>query len=436
MAAKAAEFTWGPLSDRQLRVLTWWRQGSAFRDYNGVIADGAIRSGKTVSMGFSFVEWAMESFSDQNFALCGKTIASLRRNVISTLKRQLKARGYKVREKRSDNLLVITRAEVKNEFYLFGGKDEGSQDLIQGITLAGVFFDEVALMPESFVNQATARCSVAGSKFWFNCNPEDPEHWFYKNWILKCRVHKLVYLHFEMDDNLTLSEEIKARYRTRYTGVFFLRFIKGLWVTAEGIIFPTFAENPDARNFSGDLPIFSRITIGIDFGGNGSATRMTACGYVGGYKRLIVLDEAGLPANTTIDANAICKLYVEFYQRVTKQFGRVDFVFGDSASPTMINTLVSAAKSAGLPWRHITGCRKNSVEDRPRTISALLGANRLAFLPGCKATKRALASLRWDEKKKDQPEDKNIGNINDIYDSFCYCWLDFVEYIDRKRVIY
>ena len=98
--------------------------------------------------------------------------------------------------------------------------------------------------------------------------------------------------------------------------------------------------------------------------------------------------------------------------------------------------IMSAAKSAGLPWRHITGCRKNSVEDRPVTVSALLGSKRLAFLPGCSAIKKALASLRWDEKEPNRPEDKNIGNINDIYDSFCYCWLDFVEYIDRERVIY
>lgn len=76
MATKTAEFRWGPLSDRQLRVLTWWRTGSVFADYNGIIADGAIRSGKTVSMAFSFVEWAMETFQNQNFALCGKTIAS------------------------------------------------------------------------------------------------------------------------------------------------------------------------------------------------------------------------------------------------------------------------------------------------------------------------------------------------------------------------
>lgn len=146
-------------------------------------ADGSIRAGKTVSMALSYVMWAMESFDDMNFGMAGKTIGSLRRNVITPLMKMLKSRKYKVRDHRSDNMLSVTKNGVTNFFYIFGGKDEASQDLIQGITLAGMFFDEVALMPESFVNQATGRCSVDGSKYWFNCNPAGPYHWFKTNWI-------------------------------------------------------------------------------------------------------------------------------------------------------------------------------------------------------------------------------------------------------------
>ena len=93
--------------------------------------------------------------------------------------------------------------------------------------MAGVFFDEVALMPESFVNQATGRCSVDGSKMWFNCNPDGPYHWFKQNWINKCKEKNILYLHFTMDDNLSLSEKIKTRYRSMYTGVFYKRYILG-----------------------------------------------------------------------------------------------------------------------------------------------------------------------------------------------------------------
>ena len=147
-------FHFQPFSRKQRQVLNWWTEESPVKDCDGIIADGAIRSGKTVSMSLSFVLWAMSSFQGQNFAMCGKTIGSFRRNVLFWLKLMLKSRGYRVSDHRSDNLVVISKGDVENYFYIFGGKDERSQDLIQGITLAGVFFDEVALMPESFVNQA------------------------------------------------------------------------------------------------------------------------------------------------------------------------------------------------------------------------------------------------------------------------------------------
>ena len=193
-------------------------------------------------MSLSYVLWAMESFNQQNFGMAGKTIGSFRRNVLFWLKLMLKSRGYQVIDHRSDNLIVVSKGDTQNFFYIFGGKDERSQDLIQGITLAGMFFDEVALMPESFVNQATGRCSVTGSKFWFNCNPNSPRHWFKVNWIDKCEEKHIIYLHFTMDDNLSLSEQIKERYRSMYVGVFFKRYILGLWCVAEGLVYSMFDE--------------------------------------------------------------------------------------------------------------------------------------------------------------------------------------------------
>ncbi len=235
-----AVFKFKPFSLKQKKVLTWWCDNSPVKDKDGIIADGAIRSGKTVSMALSFVVWAMFRFNGQNFGMCGKTIGSFRRNVVFWLKIMLRTRGYQVHDSRADNLLIVRWKDKINYFYIFGGKDERSQDLIQGITLAGIFFDEVALMPESFVKQGTGRCSVDGSKFWFNCNPEGPMHWFKIEWIDKAIEKNLIYLHFTMDDNLSLSENIKERYRSMYSGVFFKRFILGLWVLAEGIIYDMF----------------------------------------------------------------------------------------------------------------------------------------------------------------------------------------------------
>lgn len=149
LGIKKAVIKFSPFSKKQKKVLTWWLPASPVHDKDGIIADGAIRSGKTISMSLSFSLWAMENFNGQNFGMCGKTIGSFRRNVLFWLKLMLKSRGYKTEDKRADNLLIVTKGDKTNYFYIFGGKDERSQDLIQGITLAGVFFDEVALMPES-----------------------------------------------------------------------------------------------------------------------------------------------------------------------------------------------------------------------------------------------------------------------------------------------
>ncbi|MGX8704346.1 MAG: PBSX family phage terminase large subunit, partial [bacterium] len=264
MLTRQARFDFKHFSPKQLKILTWWREASPYRDYDGIIADGAIRSGKTVSMSLAFILWAMASFSGANFAICGKTIGSLRRNVINGLKQMLPAAGCRINDRLTENLLIITCGGKVNFFYLFGGKDESSQNLIQGITLAGAFFDEVALMPESFVNQATARCSVEGAKWWFNCNPEGPFHWFKCNWIDRVEERRLLYIHFLMTDNLTLSEKTLEKYRNMYTGVFARRFILGQWAAADGVIYAMFDRSAHVRDTEGFAP--EREFIAVDYG--------------------------------------------------------------------------------------------------------------------------------------------------------------------------
>ena len=212
-------------------------------DWETIICDGAVRSGKTFSMGLSFFLWAQSRFHEKQFGLCGKTISSMRRNLLTELVPYLRRLGMTVKEKRSENLLIVRYNGRENRFLLFGGKDEGSAALIQGSTLAGVLLDEAALMPRSFVEQACARCSVAGSKLWLNCNPEGPQHWFYREWIRKAEERNAYYLHFRMQDNPSLSEEIIARYQRLYSGVFYRRFVLGEWVAAEGRIYDFFDES-------------------------------------------------------------------------------------------------------------------------------------------------------------------------------------------------
>lgn len=255
-------FHFKPFSKKQRMVLNWWTETSPVKDMDGIVADGAIRSGKTLMLSLSFVMWSMESFDGQNFAICSKSVGSCRRNVIFWLKLMLRGRGYKVNDRRGENLLIIRKGNTENYYYIFGGRDERSQDFIQGITLAGVLLDEVALMPESFVNQATGRCSVDGSKLWFNCNPSYPSHFFKTEWIDQRKEKRLLYLHFTMDDNLALSERVKKRYKSMYSGVFYDRYILGMWCLAEGIIYPMYQ---DALEEAPNTPV-DAYRVSIDYG--------------------------------------------------------------------------------------------------------------------------------------------------------------------------
>lgn len=229
-------------SPKQRTVLTWWVPGSPHAGKEAIACDGAVRSGKTLAMGLSFFLWAMSCFDGKKFGVCGKTIASLRRNVLSEILPRLTELGARWQEKRSENLVTVSFRGRENQFYIFGGRDESSASLIQGITFAGVLLDEVALMPRSFVDQACARCSVAGSRIWFNCNPAGPNHWFYKTWIQEAGKRNCLRLHFTMEDNPSLTQQIRQRYQRLYTGVFYKRFVLGQWVQAEGRVYDFFTE--------------------------------------------------------------------------------------------------------------------------------------------------------------------------------------------------
>ena len=232
--------SYAAFSPKQKKVLSWWVPGNPDWGKEAIVCDGAVRSGKTMAMGLGFFLWAMSCFDKQRFGVCGKTISSLRRNVLSEILPRLEGLGASWKEKRTENLVTVRFLGRENKFYIFGGRDESSASLIQGITFAGILLDEVALMPRSFVEQACARCSVAGSRLWFNCNPAGPSHWFYQTWILEAEKRNCLRLHFTMEDNPSLTREIRERYERLYTGVFYRRFIQGQWAQAEGRVYDFF----------------------------------------------------------------------------------------------------------------------------------------------------------------------------------------------------
>ena len=424
MKRKSTVFRFSPFSKKQRQVLNWWCESSPVRGYNGIIADGAIRSGKSVAMSLSFVLWAMTEFSACNFAMCGKTIGSFRRNVLFWLKLMLRSRGYSVTEHRAENLVVIRRGSVENYFYIFGGKDERSQDLIQGITLAGVFFDEVALMPESFVQQATGRCSVEGSKYWFNCNPGSPAHWFKREWVDKKSEKRLLYLHFTMDDNLSLSEEIKQRYREMYSGVFFKRYILGKWTAAEGVIYRDFADHPE--RFILDEPPQDIIfgSMGLDFGGNGSAHAAVLVGFTRGFRSIVVLDE--YYRKEVISPGTLTDDVCGFITRCRSECSTAD-IYCDSAETTLIKGIRTVAAQRRIPVE-VRNARKGEVLDRIRFFSMMMSQGRFFIMRRCKHTIEALSEAVWDSRHPERDVRLDDGTTNiDSLDALEYSAEPYME---------
>lgn len=402
---KQNAFEFKPFSVKQKKVLTWWCKDSPVKDKDGIVADGAIRSGKTLCMSLSFVLWAMSTFNQQNLGMAGKTIGSFRRNVLFWLKLMLKSRKYHVIDHRTDNMIEVSKNGVTNYLYIFGGKDERSQDLIQGITLAGMFFDEVALMPESFVNQATGRCSVDGSKYWFNCNPDNPRHWFKLNWIDKAKEKNLVYLHFTMDDNLSLSPKIKQRYRSMYVGVFFKRFIEGIWCVADGLVYSMFDE--DKHVIHGECPYSPMHHVSIDYG---TVNPFSAGMWGFDGKRAIRERELyynGREKGVRLDDET-------YYQKLKELIGDtpIEYIIIDPSAASFIEVI----KKHG---EYMVKGAKNDVLDGIRVTTTFLNTGRLFVHESCTNTIEEFGLYSWDEESGDDKVIKENDHAMD--DTRYYC---------------
>lgn len=350
-----------------------------------------------------------------------------------------------------DCVYVQTKTGEKIVLISGGGKD-GDEKLIKGNTYGMAYVTEANECHPKFLKEVFDRTmSSSDRKVFHDLNPKEEGHWYYTD-ILEFHEEKQTeypkygynYGHFTIVDNMSLSDErIRAVLITYDKGsVWYKREIRGERAVAEGVIFRRFAEKNDPYLYSDEelldklgnlIHTPSKVVIGIDFGGNGSMTTMVCTLYFNHYHDFRATDETCLELAKDIDADRICEEFIKFYKLCIEIYGRVDWVFPDSASTTMINSLCSAARKAGLPYRNIVGCRKNEVSERPRTVDILFNTGRLKINKNCKRLRKAIGSLKWDEKNPNIPEDKNIGNCNDWWDAFCYTLLNFIEFIDLDR---
>lgn len=389
-------------SKRQLIAMTWWNR-PGLKEYDGILCDGAVRSGKTVSLVVGFFLWSMSSFRGQTFALCGKTVGAMRRNITDHLGDWLGG-ILQFRESFSQNKLVVRdRAGHENTYYLFGGRDESACQLIQGITLAGVLLDEAALMPQSFVQQACARCSVSGSKLWFSCNPEGPEHWLYRDFIQQAKAKNLLHLHFTMADNPALPDSIKARYETLYTGIFYRRFILGQWCMAEGLVY----DFDPALHVQQPPRPGGRYYISVDYGTQNpfSAGLWQVCG--GKAYRLREFYYSGRDTGQMLTDE-------QYHEKLVELAGTlpVEQVIVDPSAASFIATIrqhgIFSVRKA-----------KNEVLPGIRWVATLLQAGMLVISPQCRDAIREFGFYRWDESSQQDRVVKEHDHAMDDIRYFC-----------------
>ena len=394
-----------PISKKQKQIMAF-----PFTKYDALIADGAIRSGKTVFMMLSFVDDAMRRYNNQRFGICGKTVDSTVKNIIMPYLGLTYAQDkYRIQWRRSDKLLVVSDGEHTNYFEVFGGKDESSFMLIQGRTLAGVLMDEVALMPRSFVEQALARCSVSGSKLWFNCNPESPNHWFYTEWIQHAKERNALHLHFQLEDNPSLSDAIIQRYKSLYTGVFYQRYIMGEWVLAEGLVYD-FGED----NITDEQPAGAEYYISVDYGtlnpfsaglwsvSGGKAVRIKEYYYDGRAEKKQLTDEE----------------YCDQITKLSEGYNIRQVIVDPSAA-----SFITALRKRKFAVRQAN----NDVLDGIRRTAVYLRDGNIKIHRSCADSIREFGLYRWDEKST---EDKVIKENDHAMDDIRY----FANTIMKNKV--
>ena len=386
-------------SKKQMQVLLWWCPNNRHRFCDAIICDGAVRSGKTVVMFLSFVFWAFTTFNGGNFAACGKTVSSLKRNIVTPMVPILNGMGFKCNLMNSKNILEISYKKRKINIWLFGGKDESSASLIQGMTLCGVLLDEVALMPRSFVDQALARCSVEGSKFWFNCNPDNPSHWFYTEWIKKAKTKNAYYLHFTMQDNPSLSKKMIKRYESLYTGAFYERYIKGLWVANHGLIYPEFSEKQLVK-----VPKnLTKYYISCDYG-TVNPSSFGLWGYSDGVWYRV--------EEYYYNSRACGKQLTdqEYYEALEKLINgrKIEAIICDPSAASFITLIRRKGKFRVIP-------AKNDVLDGIRRVGDALKGGRIKICDNCHDIIREFSLYRWDDNAaKDCPRKENDHAMDDM----------------------
>lgn len=379
-------------SKKQLQVQTWWMPESPVHEKELIVGEGAIRSGKTLAMTDSFVNWSNYTFKNQNFIIAGVSIGALKRNILEPLMGLLRQKGMKYHYNETEKKLQIG----SNTYYLFGGNNDYSQDSIQGLTAAGLLIDEAPLLPRNFIEQAMGRCSVSGSKYWFTLNPSSPFHWFKTEVIDKIDERNGLVLHFKMEDNPSITDDTIERYKRMFTGLFYKRYIEGLWVVAEGAVYDMFDTNKNVITASKNPDDYDEIIVGVDYG---TSSVMTFALYgIQGEKVTLIKEYYW-------DAKQKNK------QKTDKEYAAdlVEFVEGWYPSYYYIDPSATSFRvSLNYVGVRNTRAAKNEVINGIRTVATKIKDGDFLIDKSCKDTLREIQNYSWDTKAQERGEDKPL----------------------------
>lgn len=411
---QSKSFTFEPFSIKQQKLLWWWADGSPYKHHTFMIADGAIRAGKTIACICSFLQWSMTTYTGETFIVAGRTIGSLKKNVINPMRAILTAWELPFKYVRGDEKYIEVGG---NTYYLYEAANESSQDKLQGFTAAGAYADEASLFPQNFLEQMIGRCSVEGSKIFLNCNPSSPKHYVNIELLQKAEEKSVYHLHFRMEDNLTLSKDMLRRYQLMYSGIFHKRYILGLWVAAEGVIYDNF--DPDVHTYtSAQLPPKIQdgdvaAVYGSDFGTFNPQVYLEVYIY---YKRgerlpyLYVDNEyyyCGRESRKQKEPAEYVKDFAAF--RAGKKYHSI--IIDPSASP-----LIASHRNAGdkvLP-------AKNDVLKGITAVHTLLNTGHLLINKRCKHLIDEFGLYSWDEKKAEHGKEEPIKENDHALDALRY----------------
>lgn len=365
---------------------------------------GSVRSGKTWISLVLWAFWVLTMPRDKNFLMAAKTLTSLKRNCLDLLTGLVGEKYF------SYNMTLKQGVLFGRKIFLEGASDVRAEGKIRGMTLAGAYCDELTLFPEDFFTMLLSRLSEPGAKLFGTTNPDNPQHFIKKDFIDRADELGLLVMQFLIDDNGFLPPDYVDGLKKEYTGVFYERYILGRWVAADGVIYKNFADDTN-RFLMKNPPEIAFASVGVDFGGNQSATAFVLNGFTKNLKQVVTLDEFYLKDKISPAELEAC--FVAFIRKNLRKYKIYD-VWCDSTETTLIRGLENAAAKAGLPV-----CVRNAVKgrivDRIRFFNALMSHGRYFILEHCVHTVDALRSAVWDAKSlEDKRLDDGVLNVDSL----------------------